>query len=1195
MITKATSPGYLYAVTTDSTCIITDVDTRYNLCKAVVNKQGMFAAIGGSVECSDDNAVLTQASTVSGGTRFEVVATRPEIGETGVIYLVPASNSTTENLYEEWVWVDDKWEQIGSAGLNLSNYAQLTTANTFSNANTFNGNLIKKTSGSLADNSVLNRSEMDSRYGRLLTSNEWKGSNEFNTIKTTGMISLNSNNTVYMVGGNNNMSLKATYIDLHGHVTIAANKSLRVPLLSTDTISGINSLKLEADTSIINIADTEVSIYGHTGINLDSSGDISIATDERLRLTGMTSLSLGCKNANIWLEDDITNEGSIHLVAGMNAAISMSHKAAEITLDATTINLGASAVNMADDGMLRFTEQSHITKTAISGVPVLDNDARKINLGSQRARIPGTNNYCVDITPGLFTPYIHADWMAVRTISGLQTLQVKELLIHGDVSIVGSLGVAGYLSAGFDKDNIDVVDNLHMQGNYIKAVSSISSPSGVNLGIKSNIHAYGHNINEVNELKLGKLKASTLSDIPNRIDVLSSLHFATGSNSYVDPDIVIANKELLAVDLSMVLGKENKYGLRITDTSCQLFGIDFMFGDVWSAVSDAYKAQGITMAYPLQSPSSLDMVKINKPGVTISSDDKAYLGFDYANEVYIRSFPNDGGQALFEFQGGHWTDDNHNNIKLGAVDIRKMSAETLHPTSLLNMAEGDARWGSGGSDYMKVTTDMRDDRGVSIGDGLYPGTGVGIGAQVDLTDSDVIAIGARINAQSKGRPHKVTMLGYQLATAGDTATRMIALGGYAKTTGYLHVCNGAISIGYVDSTVTVPEGAVVIGNNAMANNSDTVAIGLEAVASGVHSLALGLASYADDIYGVALGGQALASGHRTIAIGGQTNAYGDAALCIGNEARIGTDGARADGGMALGPVANCASMQAVAVGGWSTIGTNATGATALGYTARVYKNSSNGIAVGCNAAVVGDKSIAIGANAEALHGSIVIGANGKATFPGIFISNIGNDDSSSNSLGNGSIMDTGICLSAAAVGWTANSIIFELSSNSTRSVDAAVTFRSIDDKYEADTYGHCSREAFASILNNARLRNYPAQPFVSLVGDDSEVPPALAKAQPNTIYHIITGSLDIDLTNMMFDSSIPGIASAELHFEVPNGTTPVVVWPDIMIWPDEADPTVAPTLSSSASGNKLYAIVVRKQITRAGEFLVASIAYSFEY
>ena len=1143
MITKATSPGYLYAVTTDSTCLITDVDTRYNLCKAVVNKQGMFVAIGGSVECSDDNVLLTQASTTSGGTRFEVVAIRPEVGETGVIYLVPASNSTTENLYEEWVWVDDKWEQIGSAGLNLSNYAQLTTANTFSAANTFNGNLIKKTSGSLADNSVLNRSEMDSRYGRLSESNTWRKSNEFAGIKTTGMISLNSNNTVYMVGGDNKMSLNAVAIELHGHVTIAGNKSLRVPLMATDNISGINSLKLEADGSTVDIKDTEVSIYGHTGINLDSSGDISIATDERLRLTGMASLSLGCKNADIWLDNDITNEGSIHLVAGTNAAISMSNKAENIKLNAANIYLDVSTINIADNGMLKFSDRSHITENAISGIPVLDNDARKIYLNSKNKFVLGTDKYCVDITPGLNSPYIYspniqADHMEVDILSGVKSLNTKDLLIKGNVSIVGSLGVTGDLSAGSEKADIAVQANLHMKGNNIVSAYSISS------------------------------------------------------------NTVIANTELCAVNLSMALGKEDKYGIRITNTSCQLFGIDFNYGDVWSETNDTIKAQGLIPLPSLDSASYLDTVKIRKPAVSIETTGIGSLSFDYANEAYIRTFPNDGGQALFEFQGGHWTDDNHNNIKLGAVDIRKMSAETLHPTSLLNMAEGDARWGSGGSggsggsDYMKVTTDMQDDRGVSIKNGLYPGTGVGIGTQVDLTDSDVIAIGARIDAQSHGYPYKITMLGYQLAAAGDTATRMIALGGYAKTTGYLHVRNGAISIGYVDSTVTVPEGAVVIGNNATANNADTVAIGLEAVASGVHSLSLGLASYADDIYGIALGGQAYASGTRTIAIGGQTKAYGNAALCIGNESRIGTDTARADGSTALGPVANCASIQSVAVGGWSTIGTSANGSTALGYTARVDKNSSNGIAIGCNAAA-GDRSIAIGANVEALHGSIVIGTNGKATFPGILISNIGNDANISNGLGTGSKMDTSICLSAAAVEWTANSIVFELTSNSTRSADEAVTFRSVDDKYEADTYGHCSREAFASILNNARLGNYPAQPFVEVTPLHIE---KLYSLQPNTVYHVqINPTIEpepLDLSRLAFDLNITGIPTAELHI-VTDKTRNIsnIIWPSNMLWPEETDQTVAPAIEPPSNSTRCYVFTVRKQIIFETEYLIGALAY----
>lgn len=46
------------------------------------------------------------------------------------IYLVPASN-TTNNLYDEYIYVDDAWERFGGASLDLSNYATLSDISGF--------------------------------------------------------------------------------------------------------------------------------------------------------------------------------------------------------------------------------------------------------------------------------------------------------------------------------------------------------------------------------------------------------------------------------------------------------------------------------------------------------------------------------------------------------------------------------------------------------------------------------------------------------------------------------------------------------------------------------------------------------------------------------------------------------------------------------------------------------------------------------------------------------------------------------------------------------------------------------------------------------------------------------------------------------------------------------------------------------
>ena len=56
---------------------------------------------------------------------FRVVNALPSVGEANLIYFVPAEQPSESDLFEEWVWTD-KWERIGSAKIDLSNYATKT-------------------------------------------------------------------------------------------------------------------------------------------------------------------------------------------------------------------------------------------------------------------------------------------------------------------------------------------------------------------------------------------------------------------------------------------------------------------------------------------------------------------------------------------------------------------------------------------------------------------------------------------------------------------------------------------------------------------------------------------------------------------------------------------------------------------------------------------------------------------------------------------------------------------------------------------------------------------------------------------------------------------------------------------------------------------------------------------------------------
>lgn len=53
--------------------------------------------------------------------KYSVVQTLPETGEEGRIYLVPSSQNETD-LFDEYLWVDGKFEKIGSTQVDLSQY-----------------------------------------------------------------------------------------------------------------------------------------------------------------------------------------------------------------------------------------------------------------------------------------------------------------------------------------------------------------------------------------------------------------------------------------------------------------------------------------------------------------------------------------------------------------------------------------------------------------------------------------------------------------------------------------------------------------------------------------------------------------------------------------------------------------------------------------------------------------------------------------------------------------------------------------------------------------------------------------------------------------------------------------------------------------------------------------------------------------
>lgn len=67
------------------------------------------------------------------GIDFQVVTTLPSTGVKGTIYLVSNSGSGT-NVYDEYIYVSNAWEKIGTTDVDLSGYVQASEMSTITSA-----------------------------------------------------------------------------------------------------------------------------------------------------------------------------------------------------------------------------------------------------------------------------------------------------------------------------------------------------------------------------------------------------------------------------------------------------------------------------------------------------------------------------------------------------------------------------------------------------------------------------------------------------------------------------------------------------------------------------------------------------------------------------------------------------------------------------------------------------------------------------------------------------------------------------------------------------------------------------------------------------------------------------------------------------------------------------------------------------
>ena len=83
---------------------------------------------------SDVSTAIASAIANTQKITKELVDTLPVAGQDNVIYLVPSSNSSTNNAKDEYMWINNKWERVGSSDIDLSGYLQTSDVVSITNA-----------------------------------------------------------------------------------------------------------------------------------------------------------------------------------------------------------------------------------------------------------------------------------------------------------------------------------------------------------------------------------------------------------------------------------------------------------------------------------------------------------------------------------------------------------------------------------------------------------------------------------------------------------------------------------------------------------------------------------------------------------------------------------------------------------------------------------------------------------------------------------------------------------------------------------------------------------------------------------------------------------------------------------------------------------------------------------------------------
>lgn len=170
------------------------------------------------------------------GFDVEIVTELPSTGDAHTIYFMASASSQTGNVYDEWMYINNNWEQVGSTAIDLSNYytksetnalvankvniVELTQAeyNALSTASKNDGSIYSITDATIVDPAnYYTKSEANAAFNPYHTTFPSSGSYKFPNWNARGQITGQASQA-YQISANINGTSKTLYATATGNL-----------------------------------------------------------------------------------------------------------------------------------------------------------------------------------------------------------------------------------------------------------------------------------------------------------------------------------------------------------------------------------------------------------------------------------------------------------------------------------------------------------------------------------------------------------------------------------------------------------------------------------------------------------------------------------------------------------------------------------------------------------------------------------------------------------------------------------------------------------------------------------------------------------------------------------------------------------------------------------------------------------------